>query len=152
VAEPSAEPPPEAVEMPAVGSVIGFVHLQFCVSEGPPLLAVLNMQVVKPAMGKGLGKFALTLLELMARQHGMELVMLHMKDGKVATLKLNRPTPRSPTQRPTPTAGSATPPMDQPNTPRGVGGGDCVADDGFEMILKPQCIMPRDGGLVPVSC
>ena len=40
--------------------------------------------------GKGLGKFALQLVELMALQNGMELVMMYMKDGEVQTMRLTR--------------------------------------------------------------
>ena len=61
--------------------LLGYLHLQFCIRErddkaGPPLLCVLNMQLIPQTMGKGLGKFALQLCELIARKNGMELVML----------------------------------------------------------------------------
>lgn len=72
--------------------LLGFVHLQFCLSEGTPLLCVLNMQMLPAAMGRGLGKFALQLVELMARQLSLELVMLYMKNGKVSTVRLSRDT------------------------------------------------------------
>ena len=49
------------------GQILGYMHLQFCVSEGPPLLCVLNMQLRAHVMGKGLGKFALQLVEVCAR-------------------------------------------------------------------------------------
>lgn len=63
---PSASP---AVDVPTVeaGQILGYMHLQFCVSEGPPLLCVLNMQLRAHVMGKGLGKFALQLVEVNAR-------------------------------------------------------------------------------------
>jgi hypothetical protein len=72
------------------GQLLGYMHLQFCVSEAPPLLCVLNMQLRAHVMGKGLGKFALQLVELMARQLNMELVMLYLKDGKVTTVRLSK--------------------------------------------------------------
>ena len=60
--EPSAETSEAAgqAELP----IIGYLHLQFCVSNGPPLLCVLNMQLQPAIMGKGLGKFALQLVEV----------------------------------------------------------------------------------------
>jgi len=68
-------------------AVIGYMHLQFC----PPLLCVLNMQLAPSVMGKGLGKFALQLVELMARQLSMELVTLQAKDGKLSYMRLSKP-------------------------------------------------------------
>lgn len=74
--------PPLAVWQPSDQlPLLGYLHLQFCIRErddkaGPPLLCVLNMQLVPQTMGKGLGKFALQLCELIARKNGMELVML----------------------------------------------------------------------------
>ena len=50
--------------------ILGYLHLQFCVARGPPLLCVLNMQLAPKVTGKGLGKFALQLVELMALQNG----------------------------------------------------------------------------------
>jgi len=70
-------------------SLLGYLHLQFCVKEETPLLCVLNMQLAPHVMGKGLGKFALQLVELMARQLQMELVMLYVKNGKVTTMRLS---------------------------------------------------------------
>lgn len=48
-------------------SILGYLHLQFCVADGPPLLCVLNMQLRSDVMGKGLGKFVLQLIEVCMR-------------------------------------------------------------------------------------
>lgn len=80
-----------------VPSVIGYVHLQFCISEpqkgGQPMLCVLNMQLDPAVMGLGLGKFVLQLVELIARKSAMELVMLCVKDGVVTTMRLTKQKP-----------------------------------------------------------
>jgi hypothetical protein len=49
------------------------------------------MQMAPQVTGKGLGKFVLQLVELMARQLSMELVMLYVnKEGKVTTMRLSK--------------------------------------------------------------
>ena len=60
-------------------AVLGYLHLQFCIGElanpqAQPLLCVLNMQLMPSVMGKGLGKFALQFVELLARRIGLDLV------------------------------------------------------------------------------
>jgi len=83
-------------DVPAELPLLGYLHLQFCIGDdavakvGRPLLCLLNMQLAPHAMGKGLGKFALQLVELIARQNGMELVMFFIQDGKVKTIRLTR--------------------------------------------------------------
>ena len=54
------------------------------------MLCVLNMQLVPAVMGLGLGKFAMQLVELIARRDAMELVMLCVKDGQVTTMRLSK--------------------------------------------------------------
>ena len=68
---------PAALRPPA--SILGYLHLQFCIGEvsnpkAQPLLCVLNMQLAPTVMGKGLGKFALQLVELVTRRNGLDLV------------------------------------------------------------------------------
>lgn len=77
---------------------LGYLHLQFCIrekegAEAPPLLCVLNMQLSHHTTGKGLGKFALQLLELLARRNSMELVMLWLQDGEIKTMSLTKSKP-----------------------------------------------------------
>ena len=87
----AGEEAPSPGEPPSPGAVLGYLHLQFAVAKNqPPLLCVLNMQLAPSMTGKGLGKFALQLVELMALQSGMELVMMYMKDGEVQTMRLTR--------------------------------------------------------------
>lgn len=145
---------------------LGFVHLQFCVSDGPPLLAVLNMQIAPPAMGKGLGKFALQLLELMARQHEMELVMLYIQDGQMRTAKLTKSKGKSQDSVPSATGtppGDAAPALEVSidrviDLTEGEGAisaygcADFYGVEGFELINTPQNVLPG-GCLIPVqSC
>mmetsp|Transcript_2716 Transcript_2716/g.5780 ORF Transcript_2716/g.5780 Transcript_2716/m.5780 type:complete len:270 (+) Transcript_2716:141-950(+) len=82
--EPAAEDDWVMVEYPDAASApsapsernLGFVHLQFCIEDDRPVLYVLELQLVDAARGKGLGRFAMQLCELVARKHGMQNVML----------------------------------------------------------------------------
>ena len=136
---PAVDPSTLAIVPPhdegSTPDLIGFLHLQFCVSEATPLLCVLNMQLSHAATGKGLGKFALQLVELMARQLGMELVMIYLKDGKVTTMRLNK-------QNKVPAAPSDA------KSPRGA---SPVVDD-FELVKRPPTVMLQQGRPVPVRC
>ena len=71
--DPAGEPSPARAQEPGESAeppILGYLHLQFCVSDGPPLLCVLNMQLLPQATGKGLGKFALQLVEVRSsKQH-----------------------------------------------------------------------------------
>jgi hypothetical protein len=76
--EPEYETPPPTAPR-SQPTVLGYLHLQFCIGDNAnptaqPLLCVLNMQLAPPVMGKGLGKFALQFVELIARRNGLELV------------------------------------------------------------------------------
>ena len=132
---------------PTETAFLGYLHLQFCLREAEspaslPLLCVLNMQLVQSAMGKGLGKFALQLCELISRRNGLELVMLYMQDGEVKTVSLNKQkpsleapmsSPRAPTGAPVArnAVESVLPP---PGDDEGDDDGD---DDDFEIISRP---------------
>lgn len=50
------------------GSMIGFVHYRFIVEEELPVLYVYELQLEPHVQGKGLGKFLMQLIELIARK------------------------------------------------------------------------------------
>lgn len=74
--------------------IVGFVHYRFVLEEEFPVLYVYELQLEPCVQGKGLGKFLMQLLELIAREHGMEAVMLTVQKANVSavmfyTSKLN---------------------------------------------------------------
>jgi len=137
-------------------AVLGYLHLQFCIGElanpqAQPLLCVLNMQLMPSVMGKGLGKFALQFVELLARRIGLDLVMLYVKDGQVTTMSLSRPKP-SAAAMPTlsarkdvnvpPPAGAKPPPPSE-----------AFDEEAFEMVGAPEGILPvLNAAPVAVRC
>ena len=48
--------------------VVGFVHYRFIVEEDVPVIYVYELQLETCAQGKGLGKFLMQLVELIARK------------------------------------------------------------------------------------
>ena len=96
------------------------------------------MQMAPAAMGRGLGKFGLQLVELMARQLGMELVMIYLKDGKVTTMRLNK-SHRKLTER-------------QPAAGGGFVGAPGLTPDEFELVPHPEPVMMQQGRPVAVRC
>lgn len=139
----SPSPPPPPLEPPAL---LGYLHLQFCIREkddkaGPPLLCVLNMQLAPDSMGKGLGKFALQLCELIARKNGMELVMLFMQDGSVQTMRLTKHKPHVGASPPA-VRGPAEPPKPL----------ETYDAEDFELISRPPCVVPNPTEPMAVRC
>ncbi|XP_047968420.1 N-alpha-acetyltransferase 40 isoform X2 [Salvia hispanica] len=58
------------------GSIVGFVHYRFTLEEEVPVLYVYELQLEHRVQGKGLGKFLMQLIELIASQNGMGAVVL----------------------------------------------------------------------------
>ncbi|XP_048536098.1 N-alpha-acetyltransferase 40-like [Triticum urartu] len=58
------------------GRLLGFVHYRFVVEEDVPVLYVYELQLESSVQGKGLGKFLMQLIELIACKSQMEAVML----------------------------------------------------------------------------
>ncbi|KAM3244035.1 hypothetical protein ACQJBY_055754 [Aegilops geniculata] len=58
------------------GRLLGFVHYRFVVEEDVPVLYVYELQLESSVQGKGLGKFLMQLIELIAFKSQMEAVML----------------------------------------------------------------------------
>ena len=131
--------------------LLGYLHLQFCVSEATPLLCVLNMQLVPDVMGKGLGKFALQLVELMARQLGMELVMIYLKEGKVTTMRLSKQ--KTITEKSTTSSSSSSSALSSPGRghAKAADGAGPTADE-FELIARPGPVLLQQGRPVSVRC
>ena len=50
------------------GSLLGFVHFRFVIEEDLPVLYVYELQLESRVQGKGLGKFLMQLIELIARK------------------------------------------------------------------------------------
>ncbi|CAO2835399.1 unnamed protein product [Amaranthus hypochondriacus] len=57
-------------------NVVGFVHYRFILEEELPVLYVYELQLEPHIQGKGLGKFLMQLLELIARKNSMAAIML----------------------------------------------------------------------------
>lgn len=51
-----------------VGDVVGFAHYRFILEEELPVLYVYELQLEQHVQGKGVGKFLMHLLELIARK------------------------------------------------------------------------------------
>lgn len=58
----------EKVILEGEHSLVGFVHYRFTLEEEMPVLYVYEIQLESRAQGKGLGKFLMQLLELIARK------------------------------------------------------------------------------------
>jgi len=152
---------PAALRPPA--SILGYLHLQFCIGEvsnpkAQPLLCVLNMQLAPTVMGKGLGKFALQLVELVTRRNGLDLVMLYVKDGKVTTMSLTRSKPTSGEAPPAFAWNELDAAFPQPDAPptaavsltvadpaNGGAWSEALDEDEFEVIGAPEAVVPSIG-------
>jgi len=97
------------------------------------MLCVLNMQLVPAVMGLGLGKFAMQVVELIARRDAMELVMLCVQDGKVTTMRLSKPKPGE-QQLPSAAGDAANATIDEDGDEEIA---DESEDEGFEVISCP---------------
>lgn len=58
------------------GPMVGFVHYRFTLEEEVPVLYVYELQLEPSVQGKGLGKFLMQLIELIARKNRMGAVVL----------------------------------------------------------------------------
>ncbi|KAM7252293.1 hypothetical protein ACFE04_024176 [Oxalis oulophora] len=69
------------------GPMVGFVHYRFTVEEEEvPVLYVYEIQLESRVHGKGLGKFLMQLLELIARKSGMSAVVLTVQKANVSAM------------------------------------------------------------------
>ncbi|KAK1421042.1 hypothetical protein QVD17_23097 [Tagetes erecta] len=73
-------------------SIIGFVHYRFTTEEDIPVLYVYELQLEPAYQGKGLGKFLMQLVELIACKNGMDAVVLTVQKQNTSAISfyLNR--------------------------------------------------------------
>ncbi|CAM8918660.1 unnamed protein product [Rhodiola kirilowii] len=69
------------------GPIVGFVHYRFTVEEDVPVLYVYELQLEPRVQGKGLGKFLMQLLELIAHKKHMYAVVLTVQRENLAAMK-----------------------------------------------------------------
>uniref|UniRef100_A0A7C9AY06 N-alpha-acetyltransferase 40 n=2 Tax=Opuntia streptacantha TaxID=393608 RepID=A0A7C9AY06_OPUST len=69
-----------------VGEVVGFVHYRFILEEELPVLYVYELQLEQHVQGKGLGKFLMQLLELIARKSCMAAIMLTVQKANLSAM------------------------------------------------------------------
>ncbi|XP_010271137.1 PREDICTED: N-alpha-acetyltransferase 40 [Nelumbo nucifera] len=66
--------------------LVGFVHYRFIVEEDVPLVYVYELQLEARVQGRGLGKFLMQLIELIARKNHMGAVMLTVQKTNVSAM------------------------------------------------------------------
>lgn len=66
--------------------VVAFVQYRFVVEEELPVLYLYEIQLEKVVQSKGLGKFLMQLLELIARKNNMKAIMLTIQKSNEAAL------------------------------------------------------------------
>ncbi|XP_076949310.1 uncharacterized protein LOC143621916 [Bidens hawaiensis] len=67
-------------------SIIGFVHYRFVIEEEIPVLYVYELQLEPAFQGKGLGKFLMQLVELIACNNGMGAVVLTVQKQNTSAI------------------------------------------------------------------
>ncbi|KAK3414993.1 hypothetical protein EUGRSUZ_H00567 [Eucalyptus grandis] len=95
VASAGADGMPSAVEakgevvesVSEIMSIVGFVHFRFLVEEEIPVLYVYEIQLEPRVQGKGLGKFLMQLIELIARKNHMGAVVLTVQKTNLSAMK-----------------------------------------------------------------
>ncbi|KAL7614404.1 hypothetical protein Lser_V15G05235 [Lactuca serriola] len=68
-------------------SIIGFVQYRFTIEEEIPVVYVYELQLESAYQGKGLGKFLMLLIELIARKNGMGAVVLTVQKKNYSAIK-----------------------------------------------------------------
>ncbi|XP_058722596.1 uncharacterized protein LOC131594470 isoform X4 [Vicia villosa] len=66
--------------------LVGFVHYRFVLEEEVPVLYVYELQVEPRGQGKGLGKFLMELIELIAQKNCMGAVMLTVQKANLSAM------------------------------------------------------------------
>ncbi|KNA25012.1 hypothetical protein SOVF_010480 isoform A [Spinacia oleracea] len=66
--------------------VVGFVHYRFITEEELPVLYVYELQLEPRIQGKGLGKFLMQLLELIARKNCMAAIVLTVQKANLSAM------------------------------------------------------------------
>ncbi|CAL9031757.1 unnamed protein product [Prunus brigantina] len=68
------------------GPIVGFVHFRFVIEEELPVLYVYELQLEPRVQGKGLGKFLMQLIELIACKNHMGAVVLTVQKANSAAM------------------------------------------------------------------
>ncbi|XP_073220833.1 uncharacterized protein [Cicer arietinum] len=68
------------------GPLVGFVHYRFVLEEEVPVLYVYELQLDSRVQGKGLGKFLIELIELIAQKNCMGAVMLTVQKANLLAM------------------------------------------------------------------
>ncbi|XP_024437908.2 uncharacterized protein LOC7485183 isoform X2 [Populus trichocarpa] len=70
--------------------LVGFVHYRFTLEEDIPVLYVYEIQLESHVQGKGLGKFLMQLIELIARKSCMGAVVLTVQKANAVAMNFYR--------------------------------------------------------------
>ncbi|GLT28798.1 hypothetical protein SLA2020_037050 [Shorea laevis] len=68
------------------GLMVGFVHYRFTLEEEIPVVYVYEVQLESRVRGKGLGKFLMQLIELIARKNHMGAVVLTVQKANLSAM------------------------------------------------------------------
>ncbi|KAG6959881.1 hypothetical protein JG688_00009882 [Phytophthora aleatoria] len=71
-------------------SIVGFAHYRFVEDDGALVLYLYEVQLAATAQRQGLGKFLMQLLLLVAKKHGMELMVLTVFKNNTGAMKFYR--------------------------------------------------------------
>ncbi|KAG7396840.1 N-alpha-acetyltransferase 40 [Phytophthora boehmeriae] len=71
-------------------SLVGFAHFRFVEDDGALVLYLYEVQLASSVQGHGLGKFLMQLLQLVARKHGMELMVLTVFKSNTGAMRFYR--------------------------------------------------------------
>ncbi|MCD7453451.1 40S ribosomal protein S3-1 [Datura stramonium] len=72
------------------GQLVAFVHYRFTIEEEIPVLYVYELQLEKRVQGKGLGKFLMVLIELIAQKSKMSAVVLTVQKANMIAMNFYR--------------------------------------------------------------
>ncbi|KAL3335714.1 hypothetical protein AABB24_031770 [Solanum stoloniferum] len=72
------------------GHLVAFVHYRFTIEEEIPVLYVYELQLEHRVQGKGLGKFLMVLLELIAQKSNMSAVVLTVQKANMIAMNFYR--------------------------------------------------------------
>ncbi|KAL3672849.1 hypothetical protein V7S43_002137 [Phytophthora oleae] len=71
-------------------SLVGFAHFRFVEDDGALVLYLYEVQLAPSVQRHGLGKFLMQLLLLVARKHGMELMVLTVFKSNTSAMRFYR--------------------------------------------------------------
>ncbi|KAJ8559761.1 hypothetical protein K7X08_003819 [Anisodus acutangulus] len=72
------------------GQLVAFVHYRFTIEEEIPVLYVYELQLEHRVQGKGLGKFLMVLIELIAQKSKMRAVVLTVQKANMIAMNFYR--------------------------------------------------------------